>query len=102
MDEHAATRIFTLGELIAAFESASVSEAVIGRSWKEIIEAATQLPSREHHIFNKRPFLNPASLVAMRLLKLLARMFFHLRCFGLDKLPHGTPFLICPESRVFS
>ena len=36
-------------------------QAVIGRSWKEIIEAATQLPSREHHIFNKRLFLNPAS-----------------------------------------
>src|SRR5262249_50962618 len=38
IDEHQATRIFTLGELIAAFEAASASESVVGTSWKQILE----------------------------------------------------------------
>jgi long-chain acyl-CoA synthetase len=37
----------------------------------------------------------------MRIMRLLARVFFHLQCFGLEKLPRGTPFLICPNHESY-
>jgi long-chain acyl-CoA synthetase len=66
IDEHQATRIFTLGELIDAFEAASSSENVVGTSWKQIMETAAADRNTERHVFGKRPLLNPLSLVAMR------------------------------------
>ena len=99
IDEHQASRIFTLGELITAFEQSSGSEVVVGRSWKEIIEAADQ----EHadRIFQKRPFLNPIWFVVMRIFKLAAKVLFRMRCVGLEKLPRNMPFLICPNHESF-
>src|SRR5262249_59104781 len=76
IDEHQASRIFTLGELIEAFEAASVSETVTCRSWKEIIQTVTAHDMRDHYAFNKRPLLDPISYVAMRGLKLLAQALF--------------------------
>jgi long-chain acyl-CoA synthetase len=101
VDEQQASRIFTLGELIDAFETASASEAVTGRSWKEIIESATPDQMSGHYIFHKRPLLDPTSWLAMRTLRLLARMFFRLRYFGLEKLPRTMPFLLCPNHESF-
>src|SRR5207237_1764527 len=66
IDEQQASRIFTLGELIDAFEGASASEMVVGRSWKEILETATPVTPGEDYVFNKRPLLDPVSLLAMR------------------------------------
>src|SRR5206468_4939150 len=59
IDEQQATRIYTLGELIDAFESASASQTIVGRSWKEILEAASVDEFIDHHIFKPRPILNP-------------------------------------------
>jgi long-chain acyl-CoA synthetase len=101
IDEHEATRIFTLGELIDAFELASVSETPVGRSWKEIIDGAAADQIREHYIFKKRRFLNPLSFVVMRGLKLAARVLFRLKSFGLEKLPRTTPFLLCPNHESY-
>ena len=101
VDEHQASRIFTLGELIDAFEAASVSETVTGGSWKEIIQTVTADDMRDHYAFNKRPLLDPISYVGMRGLKLLAQGLFRLRCFGLEKLPHTMPFLLCPNHESF-
>jgi len=99
IDEHQASRIFTLGELIDAFEAASVSETATGRSWKEILQTATA--GEMHYVWNKRPLLDPTSFVAMRGLKVLARGLFRLRYFGLEKLPHAMPFLLCPNHESF-
>ncbi|PYS42472.1 MAG: hypothetical protein DMG14_03855 [Acidobacteria bacterium] len=101
VDEHQASRIFTLGELIAAFQAATVSESEVGRSWKEIIQRATPDQLREHHIFKKRPLWNPILFLAMRTLKLLTRVSFRLRYFGLEKLPRTMPFLLCPNHESF-
>ncbi len=101
VDEQKASRIFTLGELIDAFEVASTSEFAVGRSWKEIVESASVDQLREYSTFKSRPFLNPFSFLTMRLLKLLARIFFRMRCFGLEKLPPSMPFLICPNHESF-
>ena len=99
IDEHQASRIFTLGELIDAFEAASVSETATGRSWKEILQTATA--GEMHYVWDKRPLLDPTSFVAMRGLKVLARALFRLRYFGLEKLPHAMPFLLCPNHESF-
>lgn len=99
IDEHQASRIFTLGELIDAFEAASVSETVTGRSWKEIIQNATA--PEMHYVWDKRPLLDPISFVVMRGLKLLARALFRLRYFGLEKVPRAMPFLLCPNHESF-
>jgi long-chain acyl-CoA synthetase len=101
IDEHQASRIFTLGELVAAFESTSSSESSVGTSWKQIIESASIDQMREPRIFVDRPLLNPLSLVAMRILKAFARVFFRLRYFGLEKLPRTMPYLLCPNHQSF-
>ena len=101
IDEQQASRIFTLGELVDAFEAASASQQPIGRSWKEILEAATPADMGDHYIFDKRPLLNPLSFAAMRVVKVVAQIFFRLRCFGLEKLPKAMPFLLCPNHESF-
>jgi long-chain acyl-CoA synthetase len=101
VDEHQASRIFTLGELIDAFEAASASQTTTGGSWKEIIETADPVEMRAHYIFNKRPLLNPLSIVVMRSFKLATQALFGLRSFGLEKLPQKVPFLICPNHESF-
>jgi long-chain acyl-CoA synthetase len=101
IDEHEATRIFTLGELIAAFEAASASDSVVGTSWKQILETASTDKETERHVFGKRPLLNPLSFAAIRLVGLAARVFLRLRSVGLEKLPRGVPFLICPNHESF-
>ena len=96
-----ATRIFTLGELIDAFEAASVTEPAVGRSWKEILDVNPDDELHRHYILNKRPFLNPFSFVAMRFLKLFSQVFFRMRYYGLENLPRKMPFLICPNHESF-
>jgi len=102
IDEHQASRVFTLGELIDAFEAtASVSEKVTGRSWKEIVQLATASEMPEHYALRKRPLLDPLSFLAMRGFKVLAQVLFRLRYFGLEKLPRTMPFLLCPNHESF-
>src|SRR5215471_4057392 len=79
IDEHQATQIFTLGELVKAFESAASSKNAVGRSWKEILAAAPANDAEAHHIFKRRPLLNPLWFVVMRTLKVVARFAFPLR-----------------------
>jgi long-chain acyl-CoA synthetase len=100
IDEHKASRIFTLGELIDAFEAATASETAVAGSWKEIIERANT-DVHAPYIFDKRPILNPLGVGAMRALKAFAKMFFRLSYFGLEKLPRTMPFLLCPNHESF-
>ncbi len=101
IDEHDATRIFTLGELIDAFETASISETSVGRSWKEILETAPAGSLNKHYIFKRRLLLNPVWVVAMWSLRTLARALFPLRYYGLENLPEKLPFIICPNHESF-
>src|SRR5262249_50250713 len=59
VEEEQAARVFTLGELIDALEAASASDAVVGSSWKEILEALPPDEFSKHHVFKPRPVLNP-------------------------------------------
>jgi long-chain acyl-CoA synthetase len=101
IDEDRSARIFTLGELIDAFETASASETSAGPSWKEILEAASVDEFIDHHIFRPRPILNPLWFVAMRMAKVVSLLFFRMRYFGLEKLPRTLPFLLCPNHQSF-
>ena len=101
IDEQQASRIYTLGELIDAFDAAAPSETMIGRSWKEIVETATADEETGRYLFGKRPLLNPVSFAMMRLMKLASQVFFRLRCVGLEKLPRSMPFLLCPNHESF-
>jgi len=101
VDEHQAARIFTLGELVATFEAASVSGAAVGRSWKEILDVPPTDPLHRHYILNRRLLVNPGMFAVMRTAKLLARAFFRLRCYGLEQLPRARPFLLCPNHESF-
>jgi long-chain acyl-CoA synthetase len=100
IDEHQASRIFTLGELIEAFEAASGSETTSGRSWKEIMDSAAleqvSLPQ-----FGKRLLVDPISFTVIKAVGLLARIFLRMRCVGLEKLPRSTPFVLCPNHESF-
>ncbi|HYR44974.1 MAG TPA: AMP-binding protein [Terriglobia bacterium] len=99
--EQEATRIFTVGELIDAFEAASVTYSVSGRSWREILEVSPGDELHRHYILNRRRLLNPSAVLTMRILKLLSRIFFRVRYSGLDNLPRTMPFLICPNHESF-
>ncbi len=99
--EQQATRIFTLGELIDAFETSAATESVGGRSWKEILNVAPADELQRHYILNQRPLLNPAAFIVMRIMKLLSKIGFHMRWYGLENLPGSMPFLICPNHESF-
>ena len=99
--EEQATRIFTLGELIDAFEASSVTDSVPGQSWKEILNVGPADELQKHYILNDRPLLNPCAFVVMRIIKLLSRIFFHMRWYGLENLPASMPFLLCPNHESF-
>ena len=101
IDEQQATRIYTLGELIDAFESASASDTSFGRNWKEIINAGPSDDLHKHYIFKRRTLLNPIGFAAMQFLRLAARLLFGFDYHGLEKLPRALPFIICPNHESF-
>ena len=99
--EQEATRIFTLGELIDAFETSSTSESVARRSWKEILNVDQGDELNHHYILNARHLVNPSAFIVMRMVKLLSRILFQLRYYGVENLPRTMPFLICPNHESF-
>ena len=106
IDDKEAARIFTLGELVDAFEKASGPETAFKaagatRSWKDIFDAASDNSPETHQIFKPRHFLNPAAFFIMRIVWLVARIFFRLRCYGLEKLPKSMPYMLCPNHESF-
>jgi long-chain acyl-CoA synthetase len=99
--EERATRIFTIGELIDAFEASTATHTVQGQSWKEILNLSPSDELKRHYILNARPLLNPLLFIAMRFLRVLSRILFRMRCYGLENLPQTMPFLICPNHESF-
>lgn len=101
IEDATAARIFTLGELLDAVEAATSSKTGAGRTWQEILNAPETDELLSHYVFSSRPFLNPSTFVAMKFVKGLARMFFSLRYYGIEKLPSSPPFLLCPNHESF-
>jgi long-chain acyl-CoA synthetase len=101
IDEQLATRIFTLGELVDAFEQATRSESMLGQSWREILETAPSDEFDRHYIFKPRRFLNRFWLVMMWLLRKLGQVLFKLKWSGVDKIPATVPFILCPNHESF-
>jgi long-chain acyl-CoA synthetase len=102
--EQDAARIFTLGELVEAFEksrSTGGTDVAGNRSWKDILAAAPADAAEAHYIFKPRALLNPVAFVIMRVIKLLTRALFGFRYYGLEKLPRRMPFLMCPNHQSF-
>src|SRR5262249_23534579 len=89
-----------LGELIDAFDAAVQSPGAAAQSWKDILQSAPD-QVRDEYIFRNRPFLNPFTFAAMRLLKSVAGVLMGLRCTGFEKLPIKMPYLICPNHDSF-
>ncbi len=100
IDEQQAARIFTLGELLEAFETSRRSDAMVGRSWKEILDSS---PSGEayHYIFRPRRILNPLWFTLMRTLKAITKLFWGLRFSGLENIPGSGAFILCPNHESF-
>jgi len=101
IEEQQATRIFTLGELIDAFETSTASDASAGRSWKEILDVGYGDELYRHYILGARTLVNPMGLLAMRFLRLSARLLFRMRYYGLEKIPQTLPFILCPNHESF-
>ncbi|HLH30972.1 MAG TPA: 1-acyl-sn-glycerol-3-phosphate acyltransferase, partial [Terriglobia bacterium] len=107
IDENEAARIFTLGELIDAFEKARTthggpgSGAEAARSWKDILSDVPDDVLEGHHLFKPRRLLNPCLFVAMRLVRLAARLTFPMRYYGVEKLPKSLPYVLCPNHESF-
>jgi len=99
--DHDAARIFTLGELIDAFQAAAAAESAGGRTWSEILTVPPGDELYRHYVLKKKPFLDRFIFLAMRVLKLLSRILFRLRFYGLENLPQKMPFLICPNHESF-
>ena len=99
--DHDAARIFTLGELIDAFEAAAVADSGGGRTWNEILSVPPGDELYRHYVLQKKPLLDPLVFLTMRMLKVLSRILFRLRYYGLENLPQRLPFLICPNHASF-
>lgn len=106
IDEQELARIFTLGELIEAFEKAKASRGTAGtspsnRSWKEILSAVPDDTSETHYIFKARRLLNPVTFSLIRLIGMVARFSLPMRHYDVEKLPRTMPFLLCPNHESF-
>jgi long-chain acyl-CoA synthetase len=109
IDEQEMARIFTLGELIEAFEKAKGAKGATAaggtaggnRSWKEILSSVPDNVSETHHIFKARKLLNPLSFSIIRMIGIFAGISLPLRHYGMEKLPRTTPFLLCPNHESF-
>src|SRR5437867_9451084 len=65
--EHRAARIFTLGELIEAFEAASAAESAGGRTWREILSVPPGDELYRHYVLQKKPLLDLLVFLTMRM-----------------------------------
>lgn len=100
VEEEAATRIYTLGELIDALSAAS-ADAGRGRNWREILQAPTTLSPREDEVLDPTWFTLRFSHLVIRIAGVFFRVFLSLRYSGVKKLPPNLPFILCPNHQSF-
>jgi len=101
IEEAAAARIFTLGELMDALEASQNAESKRGGNWKEILKAAPDEELGNYEVFRQLAITRFAAYLAIKVVRIAGFFLFRLRARGLDKLPHEYPFLICPNHESF-
>lgn len=98
--EETANSIFTLGELLAALDSARHSGGQAGTAgWKEKL-AETDDETRRltaRFIPDSRWALTLIGFPVIRLLGLVGKLLFRTRADGLAHLPASGPYIICPN-----
>jgi long-chain acyl-CoA synthetase len=99
IDEEAATRIYTLGELLDALETNTAGVQTAARRWKDILAPSDEW--RGHYIFSAKPIATAIIVALARLLFLLSIPLFRLKCRGLENIPRSGPYLMCPNHESF-
>ena len=101
--EEATTRIYTLGELIDALETATAEDGESGRggNWKEILNVPPGDSLHEHEVLDPSAFTLWSSYLVIKIAKLFFLIFLRLRFSGLEKLPKKLPFILCPNHQSF-
>jgi long-chain acyl-CoA synthetase len=103
-----ATDVFTVQDLIDLVQE-KLSDQPQGQveqqqvSWTEILQADLR-PSEEksiHKILRRRPFVELIYYFLTRILWLLGKVLFRLKVVGIENLPQGYPFLVCPNHLSF-
>jgi len=100
IDQEHASRIYTLGELIDALTAAN-TEAGRGKTWREILEVPPGDALHQREVLKPSAFILWSSYASIKVAKLLFRVFLRLRYTGLEKLPHQSPFIFCPNHQSF-
>lgn len=97
LDETQTSRIFTVGEFVAALDAAGKGQALRKTNWREIISAVQ--PEKVFDRFFLKPKLGMYVLMfsLFRITHLLGLVFFRLKYTGIEKLPPKPPYLICPN-----
>ena len=95
------SRALTVDDLIELVEdhgeAAGEPDAAI--SWAEILRRPLGADDERkmHAILTRRPVMEILLFLVARLLAFVSRVLFRLRVEGIENLPEGYPFLICPN-----
>jgi long-chain acyl-CoA synthetase len=100
VEEEAATRIFTLGELVEALKNAA-ADSGRGKNWKEILDIPAGDALHQTEVLSPSAFTIWTSYLCIKFAKLFFMVFLRLRWSGLEKLPQKLPFILCPNHQSF-
>lgn len=107
ISDEVAVRLLTVQDLIQAVQDRLAAEpqetATARRSWREIL--AEPLQEEEQRVvqerLSRRPVVELLFFLFARTVYGLSRVFFRLRAEGLEHLPQGYPFMVCPNHLSF-
>ncbi len=69
-------------------------------TWKEILNSEDD-DVADRHIFESRKAFDLFGFIILKAIFLFAKVFFRLQVQGLEKLPRGGPYLICPNHQSY-
>jgi long-chain acyl-CoA synthetase len=109
LGDDVASQTFSVRDLLRAIrqrieEGAKVNDkspAPARITWKEMIASASTDDMAEKYILDPSPISRAIHFLALRLIYLIARIFFRLKVCGLENLPRERPFLICPNHQGY-
>ncbi len=97
LPEEQTSQVFTIGDLVAVLEQASQGTGRGTTSWAEKLAADGYDEVAATFIKESRASLTFFGFPAIRMLGLLAKIPFHTKVRGLEKLPDRGPYLLCPN-----
>ena len=97
LSEGATNQIFTVGELLDAFDAADQAEASSPRRWKDRLTADGDEELARRYIPESRAGLTLFAFPIIRFFGLVATLPFRHKVQGLQNLPDAGPFIICPN-----